>query len=139
MADKILIIEGDPSLAKELVVVFTEAGFTIADVPDYPQALGKLDSFKPDIIVMDAVLPSRDGIEACSEIQGTFGIPVVLLGEDSTDETWERVAEAGADFYQLRPCGYLSLVARVKAILRRYKKTLVRDSGLEYELPSGDT
>ncbi len=132
MADKILIIESEPSLARELVVAFTEAGFAVADVPDYPQALGKLDSFKPDTIVMDAVLPSRDGIEACSELHDTFGIPVVLLGEDSTDETWERVTEAGADLYQVKPCGYRSLVARVKAILRRYRRSALRRGYSEY-------
>jgi len=122
MTDRILVIGGDPSLRNELVSVFSEADFTVDNVSDYPEALSKLDESKPDIIVMDAVLPNRDGIEACSELHDTFGIPVVLLGEDSTDETWERVTEAGADFYQVKPCGYRSLVARVKAILRRYKK-----------------
>lgn len=121
MTDRILIVEGERSLREGLISVFTEAGFAVANVPDYPEAVLKIDEFKPDIIIMDSVLPGRDGMEACSEFYGTFGIPVVLLGEDSSDEVWKRVMEVGADLYQLKPFGYLPLVARVKAILRRYK------------------
>ena len=121
MTDRILVIGGDPSLRNELVSVFSEAGFTVDNVSDYPEALSKLDESKPDIVIMDEALPSKDSMEACSELYFSFGIPVVLLGEDASDEVWERVMEVGADLYQLKPFGYLPLVARVKAILRRYK------------------
>jgi len=123
---RVLIIEGEPFVRKELISAFTEAGFAVDNLPDYPEALLKIDESKPDIIIMDVVLPGRDGMEACSELHGTFGIPVVLLGEDSSDEVWERVMEVGADLYQVKPFGYLSLVARVKAILRRYKLSTSR-------------
>ena len=55
------------------------------------------------------------------EMACSLGIPVVLLGEDSSDEVWERVMEVDADLYQVKSFSYLPLVARVKAILRRYK------------------
>ena len=129
MTDRVLIIEGDPSLMKGLNSAFTEAGFSVVDVPNYPEAVLKLDEFKPDIIIMDVVLPGRDGMEACSEFYGTFGIPVVLLGEDSSDEVWERVMEVGADLYQVKPFSYEALLARVKAILRRYKSRPLMSSG----------
>jgi len=121
MTDRILVIGVDPSLRNELVSVFSEADFTVDNVSDYPEALSKLDESKPDIVIMDEALPSKDSMEACSELYFSFGIPVVLLGEDASDEVWERVMEVGADLYQLKPFGYLPLVARVKAILRRYK------------------
>jgi len=54
-------------------------------------------------------------------LRSTFGVPVVLLGEDSSDEMWERVMEAEVDLYLVKPFSYRELVARVKAILRRYK------------------
>ena len=76
---------------------------------------------KPDIVIMDEVLPSGDGMEACYQLHGTFGILVILLGEDFSDEVWGRVMEAGADLYLLKPVRYRELVARVKAIFRRYK------------------
>ena len=125
MADRILIIENDPTLRRELASVLSQASFTVADVSDYPEALAKLNEFKPDMVIMDEVSPSGDGMDACYQIYNTFGIPVILLGEDSSDKAWKRVMEAEADFYLVKPFGYRELAARVKAILRRYKKAAV--------------
>ena len=130
MTDRVLIFESESSLRNELVAAFTEAGFVVDNVPDYSKALLKLDESKPDIIILDVALPDRDGMEACSELYFSFGIPVVLLGEDSSDEVWERVMQVGADLYQVKPFGYLPLVARVKAILWRYTLSTSR-SGSE--------
>ena len=121
MSDSILIIEGEPNLRGEFASALTEVGFTVADVRDYPEALLKIDEFKPDMVIVDESLPGRDGIEVCSQLRSTFGVPVVLLGEDSSDEMWERVMEAEVDLYLVKPFSYRELVARVKAILRRYK------------------
>ena len=121
MADNILIIEGDPVLRTGLTSALTEVGFVVANVPDYSESLLKLDEFKPDIVIMDEVLPGGDGMEVCYQLKSTFGIPVVLLGEDCSDEVWERVMEAEADLYLIKPFSYRELIARVKAILRRYK------------------
>ncbi len=121
----ILIIEGEPNLKGELASTLTEVGFTVADVSDYPEVLLKLAEFKPDMVIVDESLPGRDGIEVCSQLRSTFGVPVVLLGEDSSDEMWERVMEAEVDLYLVKPFSYRELVARVKAILRRYKMAAV--------------
>ncbi len=121
MADNILIIEGDPALRMGLTSALTEAGFSVARVPDYPEALLKLDEFNPDMVIVDEVLPGGDGMEVCCQLHVTLGIPVILLGEDSSDEMWEKVMEAEADLYLIKPFSYRELVARVKAILRRYK------------------
>ncbi len=121
MIDSILIIESEPTLRGELASALREAGFATASVPDYPEELLKLDEFKPDMIIMDEILPGGDGMEVCYQLRSTFGIPVVLLGEDSSDEMWERVMEAEVDLYLIKPFSYRELVARVKAILRRYK------------------
>ena len=123
MADSIsiLIIEGEPNLRRELASALTEVGFTVVDVRDYPEALLKLDELKPNMVIVDEVLPGGDGMEVCYQLHSTFGIPIVLLGEDSSDEMWERVMEAEADLYLIKPFSYRELAARVKAILRRYK------------------
>jgi len=130
MRYRILVIENESSLSKELVSAFEEAGFSVVQVPDYPEALLRIEEFKPHIIVMEAAPPGRDGFEDCSKLRSTFRIPVVLLGEDSSDDTWERVMQADADLYQVKPFQHRPLVARVKAILRRYiVATLRRGNG----------
>ena len=121
MTEGILIIKDKPSLRKELTSALTEACFSVACVPDYPEALLKLDEFKPDIVILDEALPGRDGIKACAELHCMFGVPIILLGKDSSGQAWVRAVEAGADFYLREPFSNLVLVARVKAILRRYK------------------
>ena len=122
MTNRILIIAGEPISRRQMTSALTVAGFAVVAVPDYPEALLRLNEFKPDMVIMNAVLPGRDGMEACYQLNSTFGIPVVLLGEDSSNEMWKRVIEANADLYLVKPFSYPLLVARVKAILRRYKR-----------------
>ncbi len=117
----ILIIEGEPNLRRELTSALTEAGFVVADVPDILKA-NEIREFNPDIAIVDEVLPSGDGKDACSQLHNVFRIPVILLGKDSSGEAWMRAVEAGADFYFTKPSNHQELVARVKAILRRYKE-----------------
>jgi len=128
MPDKILIIVDEPYLSEELASVLARASFSVASVPDYPEALLKLYEFKPDLIILNEVLSGRDGIEACAELYGIFGVPVVLLGKDRSAEIWKRAVDAGADLYLKRPFSHVLLVARVKAILRRYKGRKLREA-----------
>ena len=121
MTYSILIIGGDASLRSELVSTLHEAGFAVASMSDYPETLFKQNGFKPDLVIMDEALPNLDAMEACYELENTFGIPVILLGKDSTDELYRRVMEADASLYLLKPVSHRELIARVKAILRRYK------------------
>ena len=118
----ILIIEGETNLRGNLASALTEVGFIVADVRDYPEALLKLDEFNPDIAIVDEALPSGDGKEVCSRLRNAFGIPVILLGKDSSGEAWKAAVEAGADFYFTNSFNRRVLAATVKAILRRYKE-----------------
>jgi len=116
--DRILIIVGEPTLRRELTSALTKAGFAVADARDYPEALARIDKFKPDLAIVDELLPGGDGIEACSQLHNK-DIAVIVLGKDS--EAWPRAVEAGADFYFSTKPSHPELVARVKAILRRLK------------------
>ncbi len=125
MTDSILII-GEPALKKELISALTEASLVVAGVPSYPEALLKLDEFKPDMVIMDTDLPGTDSWTACSELRQALGVPIVLMGRDSGGKAWKRAVEAGADLYLKKPFSCRELVARVKAILRRYKLSTSR-------------
>ena len=122
---RILIIEGEPNLRRELASSLTKVGFTVADMRDYPETLLKLDEFNPDIAIVDEALSSGDGKEVCSRLRNAFSIPVLLLGKDSSGEAWKAAVEAGADFYFTNSLNRCVLAATVKAILRRYKMAAV--------------
>jgi len=122
MNSTILIVESEPLLRKALSLAFTQGGFSAIGVAHYQEALASLDELRPDIVIMDTALADKDGFEACSELRSRFKVPVVLLGEKPTITTWQRVMEVGADCYEVRNCAYPVLVARVRAILRRYQE-----------------
>ena len=122
MIYRILIIEGEPTLRKELTSALTETIFKVTDISDYFEALWELSEFKPDLVIMDEKLPQLDKWQACYWLHQTFGIPIILLGRDSSDEAWTRAVQAGVDFYLRMPFGNLELPARVKAILRRCER-----------------
>ncbi len=124
MHDRILILESETPLREELASVFKQAGFAVSHASDYFQALQGLYEFKVNLILMESLLPDWDGFNASYEFRNRFGIPVILLGQDSGDQVWKRVMEANAEHYEVKPCNYRALVARAKAILRRYKKSL---------------
>ncbi len=121
MPNRVLIIESEPSVSKEIASTLSEAGFSVALASDYPEAMLKLDEFMPNMIIVGEVFPDRDGIEVCSQLRSTFSAPIILLGRDSSGKGWMKAVEAGADFYLRKPFSDLVLVTRVKAMLRRYK------------------
>jgi PleD family two-component response regulator len=120
-SSRILIIENELSLRKELVSVFNQDGFIVSAVTDYSQALQRLYEFKVDLIIMESLLEGSDGFKTCRDFRNTFDIPVILLGQSADDGVWERVMQADADHYEVKPCRYQALIARAKAILRRYQ------------------
>jgi len=123
VTDSILIIEGEPTLRRELTSALSQASFVVADVPDYFEALLKLDEFKPNMVIMDKESVSIEGWTACSQLRQAHDVAIILMGKDSGGEAWTRAVEAGADFYLKKPFSYRELPARVKAILRRYRRT----------------
>jgi two-component system phosphate regulon response regulator PhoB len=118
----VLVIEGKPSLKNELTSALTEADFEVADASDYFEALWRLDEFNPDLVLMNVDLPLLSGWEACYWLHKTFGIPIIMMGNEPSDKAWVRATQTGADFYLKAPFSYSELTARIKAVLRRYKK-----------------
>ena len=122
MSDKVLVIEGELGFRKKLAAALSGIAFDVAGVANYFEALWKLGEFKPDLIIMDEDLPLTNGWESCYQLRQTFGIPVILMGKNFEEVVWEKALEAGADFYLRMPFSTLELAARIKTVLRRYKK-----------------
>jgi two-component system, OmpR family, response regulator len=128
MSDRVLIIGSESDWGQELVPVFYNAGFKTARATIRTGAPPKLEMLEPDMVILDEGV--TDSMDVCFRY-ATQGVPVILVGDDPSQEIW-RVAleEAGAEFYLRNPIDHDVLIARVRAILRRYKKRRVNSETL---------
>jgi len=124
MQNKVLIIESDGSLNLQLANTLSEGGFMAGRASSYHEALLQLVDFQPHLIILNETLPDSCGVEASSHLASVFKIPTILIGNDSTDEAWRKMGEANAEIYLRVPFDLEVLVARIKAILRRYEEHL---------------
>ena len=117
----LLVVDDDPHL-RELVRHFLQnEGFTVHEAADGVDALAKLESIKADLIILDVMMPNMDGWQLCRELRENSDIPVLML--TAKGETAQKVKgfRLGADDYLVKPFEPAELVARVKALLRRYR------------------
>ena len=116
---KILIVDDEPSIQELIRFNLEQAGFETAIAADGFAALEMYESYKPDLIVLDLMLPGKDGYDVCKEIRRNSNVPIIMLTAKDTE--LERVLglELGADDYMTKPFSPLELVARIKAVLRR--------------------
>lgn len=123
MADKqkILIVDDDTNIAELIELYLTKECFQCEQAHDGEAALKKHASFQPDLILLDIMLPGIDGYDVCREIRKTSSVPIIMLS--AKGEVFDKVLglELGADDYIIKPFDSKELVARVKAVLRRYK------------------
>jgi two-component system OmpR family response regulator len=118
---KILVVDDDPHI-RELVRHYLQRdGFDVEEAADGAEALAILDSTKLDLVVMDIMMPHVDGWALCREIRERSQLPVLML--TAKGETSQKIKgfHLGADDYMVKPFEPLELVARVKALLRRYR------------------
>jgi len=117
---KILVIDDEPSFARLVSQVLTHSGFEIFIANDGQEGLRLLYAHKPDLVLLDVVMPKMDGWQICSRIREVSDVPVVMLtGKQKSEEDVVRGLDYGADEYLMKPIGNRELVARVKAVLRR--------------------
>ena len=121
---KVMIIENNLVLKVQLISAFRKAGFVTLYESEYGESLGRIMDLKPDIAVVACDLPDIDGFSACYILHSLFNIPVILVGEESSDVNWDRVMLSGADHYNYKPHHWRVLPLIAKAILRRYKNTI---------------
>ena len=118
---KILIVDDDNNIAELISLYLTKECFETSIVNDGEQALKEFSSFSPDLILLDLMLPGIDGYQVCREIRAKNNVPIIMLS--AKGEIFDKVLglELGADDYILKPFDSKELVARVKAVLRRYQ------------------
>ena len=116
----LLVGEGDPSMNEWLASNLSREGFNVISNSDYLDGLMRRDEMKPDLIILDNELPV-DTSEACCQLRRAVDIPILMLGRVPGETAWVQAVEAGADFYLVKPFPCSELVARVKALLRRYE------------------
>jgi DNA-binding response OmpR family regulator len=121
VAETILVVDDEISLQETLAYNLRRQGYEVVTVGDGLVALETARSLKPDLIVLDLMLPGMDGFEVCRQLRRESTIPVLML--TARDDEIDRVVglEVGADDYLTKPFSMRELIARVKAMLRRVK------------------
>ncbi len=138
---KILIVDDDLHIAELIGLYMLKDGYETKEVYDGRDAIKEVEIFRPDLILLDLMLPGMDGYQVCAEIRKTSRVPIIML--TAKGETFDKVLglELGADDYIVKPFEPKELVARVKAVLRRYEckheeddKNILRFDALEINL-----
>ena len=118
---KILIVDDDNNIAELISLYLTKECYDTKIVNDGEQALIAFEHYKPNMLLLDLMLPGIDGYQVCREIRAKSDVPIIMLS--AKGEVFDKVLglELGADDYILKPFDSKELVARVKAVLRRFQ------------------
>ncbi len=116
---KLLLVEDERSIAEGLAITLESEGFQVSWVKDGTDAVSTWERVRPDLVLLDLMLPGRSGTEICRELRTRSDVPIIML--TARDGEVDRVVglELGADDYVTKPFSTRELVARIKAVLRR--------------------
>ncbi len=119
MTSKVLIVDDDVNICELLRLYLEKDGFEVVVANDGQAAISAVAKHKPDIMLLDIMLPKLDGWQVCREIRKTSSVPIIMI--TAKGETFDKVLglELGADDYVVKPFDAKEVVARVKAVLRR--------------------
>lgn len=133
MAKKVLIVDDDADIIELQKLYFEKEGYEVASCMQGDKAVATFNVTKPDIIILDLMLPGMDGNDVCREIRKMSDVPIIML--TARTDTLDRVVglELGADDYVPKPFEPKELLARVKAVLRRTEKNAAPESDSEDE------
>ena len=116
---KILIADDDRDLLELIGFALTQAGFLVLKAPDGSAALRLFDAEAPDLLVLDINMPGASGFQVCESVRARSSVPVMMLTVRSEEEDLVKALELGADDYLTKPFSPRTLLARVRALLRR--------------------
>ncbi|MDL2248420.1 response regulator transcription factor [Tyzzerella sp. OttesenSCG-928-J15] len=119
---KVLVVDDDPHITELISLYLNKEGYDTREVYSGKKALEEFSFYSPSIVLLDLMLPEMDGYEVCREIRKISSVPIIML--TAKGETFDKVLglELGADDYVVKPFDAKELIARIKAVLRRYEK-----------------
>jgi two-component system, OmpR family, response regulator MtrA len=116
---RVLVVDDDAALAEMLTIVLRNEGFDSRVCATGDRALADFRDYRPDVVLLDLMLPGRDGIDVCKDIRAESGVPIVMLTAKSDTIDVVVGLESGADDYVVKPFKPKELVARIRARVRR--------------------
>ncbi|WP_433745970.1 response regulator YycF [Falsibacillus pallidus] len=121
MEKKILVVDDEKPIADILQFNLKKEGYEVWCAHDGDEAIRMAEEFKPDLILLDIMLPNRDGMEVCREVRKKYEMPIIMLTAKDSEIDKVLGLELGADDYVTKPFSTRELIARVKANLRRHQ------------------
>ena len=127
----VLVVEDEESFIDELVVGLNREGFFVAVARDGLEALEQIDKVRPDLVLLDVMLPKLSGVDVCREIRTKSRVPIIMVTAKGSEIDTVVGLEVGADDYVTKPYRLRELVARMRAVLRRVPKEVASASAGE--------
>lgn len=138
MENKILVVDDEQPIADILQFNLEKEGFEVVCAYDGVEALEKVEQERPDMVLLDVMLPIKDGMEVCREIRKSHNMPIIMLTAKDSEIDKVLGLELGADDYVTKPFSNRELIARVKANLRRHHQEIPEDEHRGNEIEIGD-
>ena len=129
---RILIVDDDPNIRQLVRLYLEKEGFDVSEADRGDEALRLFRASPPNLMLLDIMLPGMDGMQVCREVRKISNIPIIML--TAKDDTFDKVLglELGADDYVVKPFDSKELVARIKAVIRRYQTGEVPEKELVF-------
>ncbi len=124
---RVLVVDDDPTVAEVVVGYLHRAGYAVEQAGDGPAALTRFAAHRPDLVVLDLMLPAMDGFEVCRRMREHGPVPVIMLTARGDEEDRVLGLETGADDYVTKPFSPRELVLRVDSVLRRARAAVPAD------------
>ena len=134
--EKVLVVDDDPNICDVLRMYLENEGYSVILSYDGEEALVKFNALKPDIILLDIMMPVLDGLEVCKQVRKISDIPIIMLTAKDSDDDRILGLEIGADDYISKPFNTREVVARVKAVLRRTNASMNSQNKQVLEYPN---
>jgi two-component system KDP operon response regulator KdpE len=118
-AATILIVDDEPQIRRVMLTTLASHGYSVMEAASGEEALEKIRSERPDLILLDVNMPGMSGLDTCAEIRTSSDVPIIMLTIRNSERDKVQALDAGADDYVVKPFGVQELMARIRAALRR--------------------
>ena len=127
----VLVVDDEPQLRRAMKATLTDIGYCVIEAKTGEEALDRVRTDAPDLVLLDLNMPGIGGLETCRAIRETSDIPVIVLSVRNTERDKVQVLDAGADDYVTKPFGIQELLARIRAAMRRVPDSAEREGVLQ--------